>query len=199
MLKPVNQPRSSPISPSPRLHHQNRYASSSPQTTTLPRRTSIVADPPLTPTPARPQQGGRYVSRGTQYSPMIQKMDESCPEPKVTKTERQLPSSDPSNSTPASTLPPPSPSKPSFQPESPGVKRRQPGEGSQSTKTDTPSLPLKRVRSAPTAVKALPAKYEACPVEDVVVLIANMISELIETNDALPPRPNPVLTRFHSR
>ncbi|KIM92967.1 hypothetical protein OIDMADRAFT_67150, partial [Oidiodendron maius Zn] len=46
--------------------------------------------------------------------------------------------------------------------------------------------------------KLLSAKYEFCEVEDIVVLIANMISELIETNDVLPLRSG-VLTRFHSR
>jgi hypothetical protein len=47
-------------------------------------------------------------------------------------------------------------------------------------------------------VKILPARYEFCPVEDMVVLIANMISELIQMNDHLPLRSG-VLTRFHSR
>jgi hypothetical protein len=37
-----------------------------------------------------------------------------------------------------------------------------------------------------------------CSVEDMVILIADMISELIETNDNLPLR-DVVLTRFHSR
>jgi hypothetical protein len=44
----------------------------------------------------------------------------------------------------------------------------------------------------------LPARYELCAVEDMVILIADMISELIETNDNLPLR-DVVLTRFHSR
>jgi hypothetical protein len=35
-------------------------------------------------------------------------------------------------------------------------------------------------------------------VDDMVVVISHMISELIETNDQLPLR-NGVLTRFHSR
>lgn len=48
------------------------------------------------------------------------------------------------------------------------------------------------------AVKILPTKYESCNVEDLVVLIANMISELIQINDQLPLRGDG-LTRFHSR
>ncbi|OIW27548.1 cyclin-related 2, partial [Coniochaeta ligniaria NRRL 30616] len=44
----------------------------------------------------------------------------------------------------------------------------------------------------------LPQKYELCRVEDIVVLIANMLCELIETNDALALKSGH-LTRFHSR
>lgn len=44
----------------------------------------------------------------------------------------------------------------------------------------------------------LPEKYEFCAVEDMVVLIANMLGELIETNDALALKSGH-LTRFHSR
>ena len=44
----------------------------------------------------------------------------------------------------------------------------------------------------------MPVLYEFCPVEDMVVLIAHMLAELIETNDALALRPGN-LTRFHSR
>jgi hypothetical protein len=94
---------------------------------------------------------------------------------------------------------PPSPTKPTLKPESPGVKRRQSPEQNQSAASSIGELAPKRTRSAPSAAKILPVKYEECAVEDLVVLIASMISELIETNDALPPRPNPVLTRFHSR
>ncbi|GKT57385.1 Nuc-1 negative regulatory protein Preg [Colletotrichum tofieldiae] len=55
-------------------------------------------------------------------------------------------------------------------------------------------------RSKPTAgpPKILPQRYEFCGVEDVVVLISHMLSELIETNDALALRSGS-LTRFHSR
>ncbi|KAJ8124602.1 hypothetical protein O1611_g9039 [Lasiodiplodia mahajangana] len=41
-------------------------------------------------------------------------------------------------------------------------------------------------------------RYELCDVEDMVILIANMIGELIETNDSLAMKSGN-LTRFHSR
>ncbi|OHW97132.1 cyclin [Colletotrichum incanum] len=55
-------------------------------------------------------------------------------------------------------------------------------------------------RPKPTAgpPKILPQRYEFCGVEDMVVLISHMLSELIETNDALALRSGS-LTRFHSR
>jgi hypothetical protein len=86
--------------------------------------------------------------------------------------------------------------------ESPSTKRRQsqeksPGSSPSDISSGKPYVP-KRARSMQTPVKILPAKYEFCEVEDMVVLIANMISELIQTNDGLPLRSG-VLTRFHSR
>lgn len=60
------------------------------------------------------------------------------------------------------------------------------------------SASLKRLRAAHPGAKVLPVQYEFCAVEDLVVLIANMISELIQTNDQLPLRDGG-LTRFHSR
>ncbi|KAH8593194.1 cyclin-domain-containing protein [Bisporella sp. PMI_857] len=91
---------------------------------------------------------------------------------------------------------PPSPVIPA---ESPSLKKRQ-------NRDDAPSIvppnshtgTSKRVRPAQGPVKVLPAQYELCQVEDMVILIANMISELIATNDELPLRKG-VLTRFHSR
>ncbi|CAK7209280.1 Pho80p cyclin [Sporothrix curviconia] len=62
------------------------------------------------------------------------------------------------------------------------------------------SLPAASKRARPEAapVKMLPEQYELCAVEDMVVLIANMLGELIETNDALALKSGH-LTRFHSR
>lgn len=44
----------------------------------------------------------------------------------------------------------------------------------------------------------LPQKYEFCPVEHMVELIAHMLGELIATNDAIRISSGG-LTRFHSR
>jgi len=199
MLKPLNQPRSSPVSASssPRFHHYH-YGPSSPRTTsnTAPRRNSLVPAPK----PAPPRQVVHYVDRGTQYSPMIQKMNNHFPPPeppvaKLTQTQQ------PDLLVPTSQIVharPPSLSKPVLEAGSPSMKKRHNQDENLSAISSTSALPPKRVRSAQTPIKVLPAKYELCEVEDMVVLIANMISELIETNDSLPLRSG-VLTRFHSR
>ncbi|KAI2641936.1 cyclin-domain-containing protein [Xylaria nigripes] len=56
----------------------------------------------------------------------------------------------------------------------------------------------KRSRTNTRSPKILPSRYELCDVEDMVILIANMIGELIETNDSLAMKSGN-LTRFHSR
>lgn len=63
---------------------------------------------------------------------------------------------------------------------------------------DSPPTAAKRAKPEAAPVKMLPEQYELCPVEDMVVLIANMLGELIETNDALALKSGH-LTRFHSR
>ncbi|KAH8820458.1 cyclin-domain-containing protein [Xylogone sp. PMI_703] len=106
-----------------------------------------------------------------------------------------------STSTAVETLHDRHPSKPAPIAESPTMKRRQsvPFDISGSHTADKSQiLPPKRPRPAQTQVKVLPLRYELCEVEDMVILIANMISELIQTNDELPLRTG-VLTRFHSR
>ena len=55
---------------------------------------------------------------------------------------------------------------------------------------------LKLVKSDEMAVKVLPAEYNMCPMEDLVVLMACMLSEMIQVNDR---RKSGVHTRFHSR
>lgn len=84
--------------------------------------------------------------------------------------------------------------------QSPNTKRRQVLDPADDrTLSPKPQLSApKRVKSSMRAPKVLPIRYELCDVEDVVILIADMISELIETNDNLPLR-DVVLTRFHSR
>lgn len=84
------------------------------------------------------------------------------------------------------------------QTQSPIIKKRHSPDKSPLAVKSNQELPTKRVRSAQAPIKVLPLKYELCDVEDMVILIANMISELIQTNDGLPLRSN-VLTRFHSR
>jgi hypothetical protein len=199
MLKSLNKPQLSPASPSPRLQQQSRYASSSPRTTTsTSRRKSNISDTSPTPAPAPSRPAVQYVSRGTQYSPMLSKMDDIRPDQTMPTTQLPQRSELPKPTELARAIPP-SPTKPVIQPESPGTKKRLGPDATQSASSSDEELISKRTRPAPATVKILPAKYEECPVEDLVFLIANMIAELIETNDALPPRSNPVLTRFHSR
>lgn len=92
--------------------------------------------------------------------------------------------------------------KPALEGDSPSMKKR-PSPHELSTQANANAngdsdVPAKRAKEAWPVVKVLPSKYELCEVGDIVVLIANMISELIATNDELPLR-NGVLTRFHSR
>jgi len=62
----------------------------------------------------------------------------------------------------------------------------------------SPATLAKRPKTNTHPPKVLPERYELCPVEDMVVLVANMLGELIETNDALALKSGH-LTRFHSR
>lgn len=86
--------------------------------------------------------------------------------------------------------------------ESPSIKRRQqstpPVGATTTTPAPTSTSPLKRPKTQKRESKVLPIHYEHCEVEDIVILIADMIAELIHTNDNLPLQDG-VLTRFHSR
>ncbi|EJT69400.1 nuc-1 negative regulatory protein preg [Gaeumannomyces tritici R3-111a-1] len=64
--------------------------------------------------------------------------------------------------------------------------------------TQSPIIRPKRAKSEKAPLKVLPERYELCLTEDIVVLIAHMLGELIETNDALALKSGH-LTRFHSR
>ncbi|KAH8674794.1 cyclin-domain-containing protein [Tricladium varicosporioides] len=151
--------------------------------------------------PTTPQRS-RYVDASTQWvSPVMNfKME---PPSELGRVESEVKKEPVVPSTTVSAVPsgasnaPPSPSKPILQPQSPSAKRRQSREGP-SPNLNTQKSPPKRARSGQTEVKLLPAKYEFCEIEDMVILIANMISELIQTNDSLPSRGS-ALTRFHSR
>ncbi|KAK4252049.1 cyclin-domain-containing protein [Corynascus novoguineensis] len=87
-------------------------------------------------------------------------------------------------------------------PTSPSKRRNSQGPGSISaTATEpvqNPSILAKRVKPDTAPAKVLPLRYELCAVEDIVVLIAHMLGELIETNDTLALKSGH-LTRFHSR
>jgi hypothetical protein len=62
----------------------------------------------------------------------------------------------------------------------------------------THSSSPRSTRLAHVEAKILPTNYEFCDVDDLVILIADMISELIRINDQLPLRDGGP-TRFHSR
>ncbi|KAM7200514.1 cyclin-dependent protein kinase [Naviculisporaceae sp. PSN 640] len=90
------------------------------------------------------------------------------------------------------------------QPLSPTKRKNSQGPGSPSSSSGPSSAPAddatlaKRSRPEAAPDKALPKRYELCAVETMVVLIAHMLGELIETNDALALKSGH-LTRFHSR
>jgi hypothetical protein len=83
------------------------------------------------------------------------------------------------------------------QPLSPAKRRNSQVHGLVSAVEAPLRSPPKRTRPN-VPVKTLPTRYEKCEVEDMVILIANMIGELIETNDSLGMKSGN-LTRFHSR
>ncbi|TPX11000.1 uncharacterized protein E0L32_008037 [Thyridium curvatum] len=76
------------------------------------------------------------------------------------------------------------------------IKRR--NSPSTAPMAQNPATGSKRARPAAPAPKVLPQRYELCSVEDIVILIAHMLGELIETNDPLALQSGN-LTRFHSR
>ena len=56
----------------------------------------------------------------------------------------------------------------------------------------------KRPRPDAPAMKAMPVRYQDCDVRDLGIIIADMLMELIRTNDGIPLLDGG-LTRFHSR
>ncbi|KAI1117425.1 cyclin-domain-containing protein [Nemania sp. NC0429] len=83
-------------------------------------------------------------------------------------------------------------------PLSPSKRRSSQDHGIRSAVEASQSSSPKRTRPNASPPKVLPLRYELCDVEDMVILIANMIGELIETNDSLAMKSGN-LTRFHSR
>ncbi|KEI36164.1 uncharacterized protein L969DRAFT_89376 [Mixia osmundae IAM 14324] len=53
-------------------------------------------------------------------------------------------------------------------------------------------------RLAKDGIKEVPARFERCELEDLIGLVASMLTRLIEHNDLIPLTPTS-LTRFHSR
>ncbi|TVY25894.1 Nuc-1 negative regulatory protein preg [Lachnellula hyalina] len=192
MLKSLSHPQS-PAS-SPRFHYAPAAQSLPPPP--LSRRDPATSKPqstaPRTITPRRVQ----YVDASTQWqSPVMNLKLEGVPSEDVAEREQ---TQQMAASSSVASVPPHSPSRPRLQAQSPGMKRRQSRDGHASSHNHSQISAPKRAKSAQAQVKVLPPKYEFCEVEDMVILIANMISELIQTNDGLPLRSG-VLTRFHSR
>lgn len=85
---------------------------------------------------------------------------------------------------------------PSDQPAPPGADPQ--SAAASNAAGEEPARPAQRAKTLPAAPKTLPLAYETCSIEDIVVLIAHMLTELIETNDGLALSSGN-LTRFHSR
>lgn len=183
---------------SPTLYH---YATPATRPS-LSRRTSAANKPSPSPQSQQqpiPQSQPKkwvYVDASTQWSPpmMPSSMADGTSTPVQVKVE---------DFPPEPTIAPEQPKvdvsrgiNPPIQPESPNMKRRQSAINDAHIASKGVSSP-KRVKPQAT-VKILPQNYEHCEEEDMVVLIASMIAELIQRNDLLPPQ-NGVLTRFHSR
>ncbi|KAF5004663.1 hypothetical protein FDECE_8850 [Fusarium decemcellulare] len=184
-----------------------RYATSSPQHSSKPspalrRRhstrsnTSSSADAMKSSPIQRPRQ---YVANdsGVQGSPAeAQHLSSSL--------SQKPPAQPPSMA--KSSLPPSRPSQEQIvQPDqapsgvSPTKRRSSPAPAnSQATAAAKSSPTTKRPKPDAPPPKVLPERYEFCPVEDMVELIAHMLAELIATNDAIRIS-NGGLTRFHSR
>lgn len=210
---------SSPPSPSPFAkvgHRRSMHSSASSPRQAAPasqKTTNTAVDSDFTVfhvgPPSRPQ-GATYQNASTQYSPeenlsqknppqVLAKLEspptqDFAEEPSVPHTAATAHELTTSTTTTSDSL-----SFTSSQ-ASPTSRRRQFRETIETDSASPTSLsyPPKRTRPSKTTAKLLPLRYELCEVEDMVALIADMISELIETNDNLPLR-DVVLTRFHSR
>jgi len=161
--------------------------------------------------PGQPQRSN-YQNATTQYSPMSEASQKSPKAPAPQKRESSLGQNVPQDEmvtvvAPTTTVPDVTTWSTELQaparrnePQSPGTKRRPFKSINEisSSAAIRQSNTSKRPKSTKIASKILPVRYEFCEVEDIVILIADMISELIETNDNLPFKDG-ALTRFHSR
>ncbi len=212
----TRSPRQSPRSPhSPRIiaplarrHSKHSYSRPSPSESRSPSSSQ-----------ARSSKQYVAVDAATQYSPM-EPFDPTVPlraaSPSQAGPRR---SHHPADTTTATvTAPPPAlaeppPPEPNISPDNPEVPRTNPLSPGKRRKSHDltaarpssssvvasiqPSSP-KRSKPNQGPPKVLPLRYELCDVEDMVVLISNMLSELIETNDSIALKSGQ-LTRFHSR
>lgn len=192
--------------------YQSPLRAPAPHSQRSPRSVADNAISPLVPPPPiSPPLRANYQDASTQYSPMDEASQKSpllaASRGRNTRAQNKpqaasLPglstaiiSHDPTSRSSAPQAPPTPPARLKTS----QTKRRQFKETTDAiSSATTQSSPPKRTKSAKPAAKVLPARYELCDVEDMVILIADMISELIETNDNLPLR-DVVLTRFHSR
>ncbi|KAI8947296.1 cyclin-domain-containing protein [Xylaria longipes] len=204
-----------PVSPSTRSPHQ------SPKITTASLRRrhskhSAPSPPPAShtsPSPSQPRPK-QYVGvdAATQYSPM-EPFDPTVPlRAADAPAPRKPTSSSTADNIATRSLPPPEAVEPPVEPSpetaqsnkqsanplSPTKRRNSHDHGIVSAVGASQSSSPKRTRPNASPPKVLPLRYELCEVEDMVTLIANMIGELIETNDSLAMKSGN-LTRFHSR
>ncbi|KAI1311687.1 cyclin-domain-containing protein [Xylaria venustula] len=212
--------RYAPLPPSTRSPHQ------SPKITASLRRRhskhSLHHPSPSPPSPLKSPSQSRPrqyvgVDAATQYSPMepfdptvpLRAADAPAPrKPASTVASTAAPekiATPPVPPSPKATEPPvearpeaAQPGKQSVNPLSPAKRRSSEDHGSVFPLPAGQSSSPKRTRPNASPPKVLPSRYELCDVEDMVVLIANMIGELIETNDSLAMKSGN-LTRFHSR
>ena len=196
MLKPLQHHRSSPVS-SPIFHYAQ--ASQSLPASPLSRRNSQTGWKGFLPKPKSPKPVHvQYVDASTQWMSPIMSSQKDPPSIQPAYVEVKGPKNSGKPVPIPNDVAPSIPPEPTLKGESPSVKRRQSKDAIVPSTAVGPAAPPKRHKSDNSSVKILPAKYERCEVEDMVVLIANMIQELIQTNDELPLRSG-VLTRFHSR
>ncbi|KAI3341557.1 cyclin-domain-containing protein [Ustulina deusta] len=207
--------RYAPLPPSTRSPHQ------SPKITASLRRRhskhSVFHPSPSPPSPRKSPSQPRPkqyvgVDAATQYSPMepfdptvpLRAADAPAPrKPTSTPATKKIatPPAPPSKATEPPVEASPETARPGTQsahPLSPAKRRSSEDHGTVFPIQAGQSSSPKRTRPNASPPKVLPTRYEFCDVEDMVILIANMIGELIETNDSLAMKSGN-LTRFHSR
>ena len=198
-----SKPQSKPSpKPTPQLERTARYVGVDAATQYSPMEPHDYSAPRKAPAQPSPL-GNTQVAPGVSQPPVPA---QSEPLPNVTIPTLEATTAVEPLATAATTTTVPPESEPPMlkapHPLSPNKRRNSEGPGASggesSTAAQTAGALPKRVKPDVAPPKVLPVRYELCAIEDVVVLIANMLAELIETNDALAMRSGH-LTRFHSR